>query len=167
MLSMIVTIDRNWAISNEHKPLITIPDDTKFIRDMTYGQVIICGRHTFEYTFNGKLLPNRTTIIVAKDADYKAKGAIVVQSSAEALAESIKLNKSTFVLGGKRLYNDLLPFCDEVHVTAVDYSYVADSYFPNLDRIPEWVMVEESEEQTHFDVVYYFRRYLRRKDYRV
>ena len=55
---------------------------------------------------------------------------------------------------------------DEVQVTHVDYSYDVDTYFPDLDKLPEWVLVEDSEEQTHFDTVYYLKRYLRRKDYR-
>lgn len=165
MLSMIVTADRNWGISRGHKPLISIPDDVKFVRDTTYGQVIILGRHTFEYSFAGKPMPNRTMIIVAKDESITIPGTIVVRSSEEALKEAEALKKDIYVLGGKRLYNELLPYCNEVHVTSVDYVYNADSWFPNLDKRPEWVMTDISEEQTHFDVVYYFKRYLRRVDY--
>ena len=165
MLSIIVTVDRNWAISNEHKPLISIPDDIKFVRDTTYGQVVIMGKHTFENYFNAKPLPNRITIIVTKDPDIKIQGAVVVHSSTQAMLAAEKYNKDIYILGGKRLYNDLLPLCDEVHVTYVEYIYSADSYFPDLDKKPDWVLVDESEEQTHFDVVYYFRRYLRRKDF--
>ncbi len=166
MLSMIVTVDRNWGISREHLPLISIPDDVKFVRDTTYGQVIILGRHTFEFSFGGRPLPNRTMIIVAKDEGYHVNGAEVVHTSEQALELAKTYKKDIYVLGGKRLYQDLLPVCDEVHVTAVDYTYNADSWFPNLDKRPEWVMVDLSEEQTHFDVVYHFRRYLRRVDYR-
>lgn len=165
MLSMIVTTDRNWGISREHKPLISIPDDVKFVRDTTYGQVIILGRHTFEYSFAGKVLPNRTMIIVAKDPTYQVPGAIVVNNAEQARKEAEALKKDIYVLGGRRLYDELLPYCNEVHVTSVDYVYNADSWFPNLDKRPEWVMTDISEEQTHFDVVYYFKRYLRRVDY--
>ena len=166
MLSMIVTVDRNWALSNEHKPLISIPDDLKFIRDTTYGQVVIVGRHTFENLFNSRPMANRITIVVTKDEGFTVPGATIVHSSTQAVLAAEKYNgKDIYVLGGKKLYNDLLPICDEVHVTYVDYNYSADSYFPNLDRKPEWVLVEESEEQTHFDIIYYFKHYLRRKDY--
>ena len=159
-----MTADKNWAISKEHKPLISIPDDVKFVRDTTYGQVIILGRHTFEYSFGGKPMPNRTTIIVAKDEDYQVKGAVVVHSTAEALETAESYNRNIYILGGKRLYSELLDRCDEVLVTAIDYVYSADSWFPDLDKKPEWVMVDCSEEQTHFDVVYCFKRYLRRKE---
>ncbi|MBQ9030730.1 MAG: dihydrofolate reductase [Parasporobacterium sp.] len=163
-MSIIVTVDRNWAISREHKPLISIPDDVKFVRDTTYGQVIVMGRHTFEHAFSKKALPNRTTIVVTKEEGYAVPGAVIVHSTEEALKAAESEKKDIYVLGGKRLYEELLDRCDEVHVTSVDYAYAADSWFPNLDKKPEWVMVDISEEQTHFDVVYYFKRYMRRKD---
>lgn len=166
MVSMIVTADRNWGISRAHQPLISIPDDIRFIRDTTYGQVVIMGRHTFEFSFGSRPLPNRTTIVVSKNENFQPNGVLVVHSSEDALKMAQGLKKEIYVLGGKRLYEDLLYACSEVHVTAVDYSYNADSYFPNLDKLPEWVMVDISEEQTHFDVVYHFKRYLRRNDYR-
>ena len=165
MLSMIVTADKNWGISKEHKPLISIPDDIKFVRDTTYGKVVIMGRHTFESFFGGKPLPNRTTIIVARDTVYKAQGTIVAHSAEEAFEIANTYNCNIYVLGGKKLYAELMDKCDEIYVTAVDYVYSADAWFPNLDKKPEWIMVDVSEEQTHFDVSYYFKKYLRRKDY--
>jgi len=165
MLRVIVTVDRNWAISNDHKPLITIPDDIKFIRDTTAGKVVIIGRHTFENLYNSNPLPNRITIVVTKDTEYEAKGAMVVHTATQAMLAAEKYNKDIYIIGGKKLYGDLLPLCDEAYVTCVDYVYSADAFFPNLDKKPEWVLVGQSEEQTHFDVVYYFKRYLRRKDF--
>lgn len=56
----------------------------------------------------------------------------------------------------------LLPYCDTAYVTKLNYTYDADTYFPNLDQMDEWEMVEESEEQTYFDLEYTFRVYKRR-----
>ncbi len=49
--------------------------------------------------------------------------------------------------------------CDTAYVTKVDYSYEADAYFPNLDEDPKWKILEESEEQTYFDLEYRFLKY--------
>ena len=43
----------------------------------------------------------------------------------------------------------------------VDYEYEADSFFPNLDEDPEWVVTADSDEQTYFDLAYQFVRYER------
>ena len=44
-------------------------------------------------------------------------------------------------------------------VTYIDYAYDADTFFPNLDEKPEWKLAEESEEQTYYDIEFYFRTY--------
>ena len=67
-----------------------------------------------------------------------------------------------FVIGGAAIYRLLLPYCDTVYVTMVDYAYQADTWFTNLDLMPEWEMTEESEEQTCFDITFTFRTYRRR-----
>ena len=60
------------------------------------------------------------------------------------------------------VYEELLPYCDEGICDEIDFAYEADTYFPNLDQMPEWEMVEESEEQTYFDLEFTFTRYERK-----
>ena len=38
----------------------------------------------------------------------------------------------------------------------VSYTHL---YFPNLDEMPEWKITQDSEEQTYFDLEYYFYKY--------
>ena len=47
----------------------------------------------------------------------------------------------------------------DIDITKIDYAYEADTYFPNLDEMPEWELVADSEEQTYFDLEYYFLQY--------
>ena len=35
----------------------------------------------------------------------------------------------------------------------------ADAYFPDLDKMAEWQITGDSEEQTYFDLIYHFYRY--------
>lgn len=49
------------------------------------------------------------------------------------------------------------------HITKIDYAFEADAYFPNLDAMPEWKITQDSEEQTYFDLEYYFYKYERTK----
>ena len=44
-------------------------------------------------------------------------------------------------------------------MTKIDHEYDADSYFPDLDQMPEWEITGDSEEQTYFDLEYRFLRY--------
>jgi dihydrofolate reductase len=90
------------------------------------------------------------------------KDAIVVHSL-EALLEELKNyeDEDVYVIGGDSVYKQLLPCCNIAHVTKVDHEYEADTYFPNLDKDPEWQITAESDEQTYFDLPYQFLKYER------
>lgn len=165
MISLIVAVDRNWGIGMNGKLLTNIPEDMRFFRQTTRDKVVIMGRKTLESLPGGQPLPNRTNIVVTRNEDFRMNGVIVAHNVEEALSEAKKFKTDIFVCGGGEIYSRMLDLCDEALVTFIDYSYQADIWFPNLDKRPEWVLVSESEEQTHFDIVYYFRQYVRRTDY--
>lgn len=166
MIRAIVAVDKNWAIGKDGRLLTNIPDDQRFFRQTTTGQVVIMGRRTLESLPQGKPLPNRINIILTRNADYKNNDVIVAHSVSEALDLARKHGKEVYIAGGEEVYKAFLPYCDEAFVTYIDYSYQADARFPNLDKMPEWILTSQSEEQTHFDVVYYYRQYTKRVDYR-
>ena len=121
------------------------------------------GRKTLESFPNGMPLPNRTNIVLTTDQDYKAKGAIIVHSKEELLEELKKYPKEDiFIIGGESVYRMMLPYCTTAHVTKTDYAYDADTWFPNLDEMPEWKITAEGEEETYFDIEYQFLKYERK-----
>ena len=81
--------------------------------------------------------------------------------SIEELHEELKKYNSEdiYVIGGGSVYEQLVEECDVAHITKIDYAFEADTYFPNLDEKEEWKIVADSEEQTYFDLEYYFYRY--------
>ena len=166
MIRAIVAADKNWAIGKDNRLLISIPDDMRFFKDTTSGNVVIMGRKTLESFPQGKPLPNRENIVITRDLNYKRSDATVVHSPQEALKIAAEYKKDIYIICGGSIYEALIDSCDEALVTYIKYSYDADTYFPNLDKRPEWVLVGESEEQTHYDIIYFFRKYQRRPDYR-
>lgn len=123
------------------------------------------GRKTLESFPNKIPLPNRVNIVLTKNESYQAKDAIIVHS-VEELFKVLKNyeEKEIFVIGGQSIYEQLLPYCDVAHVTKINYSYEADAYFPNLDKMPEWEIVADSDEHTYFDLEYTFYKYERKKN---
>lgn len=161
-MNLIVAVDKNWAIGKDNKLLVSIPDDMKFFRETTTGKVVVMGRKTLESFPNSKPLPNRVNIVLTRDTKYEAKGAIIVHSKEELNEELKKYNSDDiYVIGGESIYRMMLDECDRAFVTYVDYSYDADTYFPNLDEMSDWKLAEESEEQTYYDIEFYFRTYTR------
>lgn len=158
----ILSADQNWGIGLKGELLVRIPNDMKNFRKLTTGNVIVMGRKTLESFPNGAVLPNRVNIVLTRNQDYQAKGAVIVHSEEE-LMEELKNypDKQVYVIGGESIYRQLLPYCEEAYVTKIDYAYQADRYFPNLNEMEDWELAEEGEEQTFFDIEYYFNKYKR------
>ena len=92
-----------------------------------------------------------------------AKKGITVAHSVEEVLKLVedRPGNEIFVCGGEGTYRALLPHCDVAHVLFVEMEYDANHYMENLDKSEEWELVEESDEQTYFDMTYYFRKYVR------
>ena len=142
-MNIIVAADKNWAIGKDNKLLVSIPADMKMFRQETTGKVCVMGRKTLESFPGGLPLKNRTNIVLTRNENYKVE--------------------DVYCIGGDTIYKQLLPYCDAAQVTKIDFAYIADSYFPNLDEDPQWHVAAESEEQTYFDLEYKFVRYERNK----
>ena len=161
-MNLIAAVDNNWAIGCKNQLLVRIPNDQKMFRQTTTGKVVVLGRKTLETFPQGLPLPNRTNIILSKSRDYQVKDAVVVHSIEELLEEIKKYNsKDVYIIGGESIYRQMLPYCDTAHITKIDHTYEADSYFPNLDEDAEWEVTAKSEEQTYFDIAYEFVEYRR------
>lgn len=163
-MNIIVTVDENWAIGNKDKLLVQIPGDQRNLQRLTMGGVMVMGRKTMQAMPQGQPLYGRETIVLSQNPGFKVKGATIV-SSLEELQDQLqnKDTKKVYICGGERVYKQLLPECDTVYVTMIEKVYAADRYFENLDKSPEWVLTEESDEQTYFDLTYYFRKYEKAK----
>ncbi len=162
-MKAILAADKNWGIGYNNHLLVSIPSDMKFFRQTTTGKVVVMGRKTLEIFPNGMPLKNRTNIVLSGNQNYQVKDAVVVHSEDELMEELEKYDTDDiFVIGGESVYRMMLPHCDTVYVTKIDRAFQADTFFPDLDEMDEWVMTEESEEQTCFDLEFCFTKYERR-----
>lgn len=161
-MNLIVAVDKNWAIGYQNHLLVKIPNDQKWFQKVTTGRVVVMGRKTMETFPNGMPLKNRINVVLTGNKELKTKDAYFVYSVDE-LVEYLKQydDEDIFVIGGESVYRQLLPYCHKAYITKIDYTYQADTFFPNLDKDPEWRLVEESDEQTYFDLCYTFAKYER------
>ena len=163
IMNLIVAADKNWGIGKDNKLLVSIPSDMKFFRQETMGKVVVMGRKTLESFPNGLPLKNRTNVVLTSDKNYQVKDAVIVHSIDEVLEELKKYDDNEiYVIGGGKVYEELLPYCDVAHVTKIDFAFEADTHFPNLDEDPEWEITAASDEQTYFDLEYTFVKYERK-----
>ena len=137
----IVCADKNWGIGYKNRLLVSIPSDMKFFRETTTGKVIVMGRKTLESFPNGMPLKNRINIVLTRDRNYEAKGAVIVHDEEELMNELGKYDtEQIYIIGGESVYKMMLSYCDKIYVTK---------------------MTQESEEQTCFDLEFCFTTYER------
>lgn len=163
-MNIIVAVDQNWAIGYRGRLLVKIPADHRFFRNETIHKAVIVGRKTLEDFPDRQPLKERLNVVMSSRPDYEVKGASVVHSVEEAMdAVREYPSQDVYVIGGASVYEQMLPICDVALVTKIDYRYDADTFFPNLDKMDDWVLTWESEEQTYHDLTYTFCRYERKR----
>jgi dihydrofolate reductase len=142
-LSLIVAIAKNRVIGVNNTLPWHLPEDLKRFRALTTGHHIIMGRKTFDSL--GRLLPDRTTVIVTRNQDYKVEGAIVVHSLEAAIA-ACGDDKEVFLIGGAELYKDGLKLANKLYITEIDAEYEGDAFFPEFDATQWKTEVRESHQ---------------------
>jgi len=129
MTHLIVAIDRKGAIGPAGDQLYYIKEDLKHFKSLTMGNTIIMGRKTFEALPKGAL-PGRKNIVVTRNRSYRAPGAEVAHSLAEALSIA---PAEAFIIGGAEIYRQALPMADTLHITVIDDEAAnADTFFPAI-----------------------------------
>lgn len=162
-MNLIAAVDKNWGIGKNNRLLVRIPEDMKSFQRLTTGKVVVVGRKTLETFPGGQPLKNRTNIVLTANPNVKVKGAVVVHSVEELLEELKKYDsRDVYIAGGESVYRQMADLCDTAYITKIDYEYLADAWFPNLEEQEGWELTADSEEQTYFDLEYYFLKYERK-----
>ena len=146
-MKLIAAVNNNWGIGKDNDLLYHISTDMKFFRSKTKDNVIIVGRKTLESFPGGNPLKNRVNIVLTRDINYTCDDAIIVHNINELLDKlNDYRNLEIYVCGGEEIYNLLCPYCDTAYITKIDDNLDAQKFFPNLDKMPDWKVTEESEE---------------------
>ena len=151
-ISLIAAMADNRVIGIENRLPWKLPGDMKWFRRHTLGKPVIMGRKTWE-SFGSKPLPERTNIVVTRDADYIAPGAVVVHSIDEALAAAGDVDEA-MIIGGAAFYAEMLPRADRIYLTLVHCEPEGDAWFPDYDE-SQWQEIERidnrADEKNPFD----------------
>ncbi|MBQ8427345.1 MAG: dihydrofolate reductase [Clostridia bacterium] len=146
-MKAIVAVDKNWGIGKKNDLLFSLPDDMAYFREKTLNKVVVMGSNTLKSFPGGKPLKNRTNIVLFPGGE-KREDCIVVDSLDELKVELKKYPADDiFIIGGAMFYKTMLPYCSEVLVTKVDADGGAEVFYENLDKLPNWSCISESEPQ--------------------
>jgi dihydrofolate reductase len=147
-MKLVVAVDKEWGIGYKGELLARVRADLRYFQSLTKGNVVILGSKTLSTFPGGRVLKDRTNIVLSRNPDYAPEGAIMARSLDE-LESVLKdfTDDDVFVIGGATIYEQLLHLCDTAYVTKFEKSFEKDAYFPNLDDSDEWKLVAVGEEQ--------------------
>ena len=144
----------NRVIGRDNQIPWHLPDDFKWFKKMTTGQVIVMGRKTFDSL--GKLLPNRVTIVLSRAID-KVPGAVTISDLNQLPAATAAWpDRDIFICGGARLYEQALPLCSDLYLTLVLRVVEGDTFFPPFED--RFQLVAELQNQPEFKILHYQQR---------
>jgi dihydrofolate reductase len=132
-VAIIAAMGRNHVIGTDGGLPWHLPRDLKHFRLLTTGKPIVMGRKTLAAI--GRPLPNRTNIVLTRQADFAADGVLVAHTMDEALAIARReVERSgadeAVVIGGGEVYRAFLPLADRLYLTLVDGEFEGTATFP-------------------------------------
>jgi dihydrofolate reductase len=129
-ISLVLARADNGVIGNKGGIPWRIPEDVKRFKALTMGHPLVMGRKTWD-SLPRKPLPGRTNIVITRDAEWRADGAVVARSLHDALKQAQAENPTEIaVIGGAGIYLAALPLATRVHLTEVHATPDGDVTLP-------------------------------------
>ena len=148
----IAAMSLNRVIGQDNRIPWHLPDDFKWFKETTMGQVLVMGRRTFESI--GRQLPGRETVVLTRHPEL-VNGVRTI-GSLEALGQlELFINRTIFICGGAEVYNQALSRCSDLYLTLVKCEVEGDTFFPEFE--PLFDAGEILYKSKTFDIVHYRR----------
>jgi dihydrofolate reductase len=154
LISIIAAHDDRLGIGKDNKLPWYIPEDLRRFKRLTLDHPVIMGRKTFESI--GKPLPERTNIIITRNANYQANGCIICTSLEQAIQKATEIDQNEiFIIGGASVYKQALPFAGKLYITKVNGVYDCDTFFPNYEK-RKFIKIKRSKKKQKGNYIYRF-----------
>ena len=141
-ISIIAAIAENRVIGRRNRLPWHLPADLARFKQLTLDKPILMGRRTWE-SLPGQL-PRRRHPVVTRSPGFRPPGCEVVSSPRAALA-ALADEPEVMVIGGARLYEEMLPLAERMYLTLVKVRIEdGDAFFPTWDRAL-WVETERRD----------------------
>jgi dihydrofolate reductase len=138
--TFVVAAARNGVIGRDGRLPWKLPSDLKLFRQLTLGRPVIMGRRTWE-SLGIRPLPGRHNLVITRQLDYEAEGALVVHSLAAALEAARQLAEQDgadeiAIIGGGQILAEALAAdqVDRIYLSEVEIEADGDTMMPAFDR---------------------------------
>lgn len=154
-LYLILAASDSGVIGRNNRVPWRLRTDMERFKDLTMYHVVVMGKNTYEsLPQKFRPLPERKNIILSSSMQPDMHSGIYVARTVEqALSIAEAHECQTWIIGGAKVYTDLLPYVSEVHLTQVHADVQGDTIFDISQFSSEdWLCVRESEiPQSEYD----------------
>jgi len=136
IISLVAAISENDVIGKERGMPWYMPADLRYFYKLTKNHHVIMGHRTFHEFGVSKPLPDRTNIILSKQAGLKIEGCIVYNSINDAIDFAYSNHESElFIIGGGNIYRQAIEIADKLYITVIHTVIEkGDTFFPDIDE---------------------------------
>lgn len=136
-LHLIFARAANGVIGNNNALPWHLPEDMAHFKRTTMGCPVIMGRKTWDsLPPRFRPLPGRLNVVLTRQTDWQAAGALRAHSVPEAMA-LCPPDSDAWVIGGAEIYAQALALASSAVVTEIDASFEGDAFAPQFG--PEWI----------------------------
>ena len=133
---LVVAVAENGVIGRDNAIPWRLKSDQQRLKAITLNKPVVMGRKTFESL--RRPLPGRTNIVVTRDPNYRARGAVVTTSfeNARAVAHGDALRRfatEIAVIGGAEVYAQWMAVASRLEITEVHARPEGDTHFALID----------------------------------
>lgn len=133
MIAFVWAQDQGGTIGKNGKLPWHLPDDLHQFKQLTLGQLVVMGRTTYE-GLPKRPLPGRTNIVLTRQPDYQALGAVVVHDRQALLAlAAAHPQQHLMIVGGAQVFTAFADIVDRLYVTKLAGTFAGDVKMPQLD----------------------------------
>ena len=138
----VVAMAQNRVIGDGQGLIWHLPGDLKRVKALTMGCPLLMGRRTWQSI--GRALPGRLSVVLTRDENWSAEGAVAVQSMQQAIEAGMKWlvsqnsdERRLILFGGGQIYAAGLDYCSVIEATIIDSEPDSGVCFPQLNP-SEW-----------------------------
>ena len=146
----IAAMAENRVIGNKGDIPWHLPEDFKWFKRTTMGDILVMGRKTYESI--GRPLPGRETFILSRTPREIPNVRTFTDLS---MLDQLKTDKTIWIAGGSEIYRQMLPKCSELYLTKVHRNVEGDTYFPPFEE--HFILVATILIQTDFTIEHWVR----------
>jgi len=151
MINLIAAIDIRRGIANDEGIPWKLPRDSHYFRAQIKGSIVIMGKRVYDelvHPFEGC-----NNFVLTHQVDNLREGFSRANNLNSFIQEHS--NETIWVVGGALLYEQTLPFADQLYLTQLDTDFSCTKFFPIFSN--NFILLSETPKQKENNISFSFQ----------